>query len=493
MKLFQSANVIQLILIVSFLSVFLTSCEQDFVETPSGTVEFPDEISQLFNTPYTSNNLSCTTPSCHASENSASGLNLANWQSTMNGSQNGSMAVPYNGFWSYMFSVVNADTNYGPVSTVGLSEYHKLDSAKVSTIKNWIDQGAKSKDGRVALKDQPISEKFFITNQASDLVAVVNSNTKLISRFIPVGGRSNQLDAPHYISLSNDNRFFFVSLIQEGYLEKYDVNTDYPFTRADRTAAGLNPAHIEISPDDMTGYVTNFDASGTQRTVRKFSTSPLQIIDTVSNVRLSAPHGMALNSDGSILFVASQIGEYLFRINTSDFEIETSAPVDPSVPPTGNGTGNFGPYQIVLSPDNNRIFVSLREGNKVGVYDAQNLDRISLIDVGTKPLLMKFTNDGQYLFVCNRNSNTVSVINTSSLTVISTITDVGIQPHGVDFTTDGQYAIIACETQTGFDGHHPQSGNFKTGVSRMIRVSNFTLEDTRLQMGSFPAGIVAGR
>ena len=106
---------------------------------------------------------------------------------------------------------------------------------------------------------------------------------------------------------------------------------------------------------------------------------------------------------------------------------------------------------------------------------------------------MKFTNDGQLLFVCNRNSNTVSVINASSLSVVATVENVGIQPHGVDFTTDGGYAIIACETQTGFDGHHPQSGSFKTGVSRIIKVSNFALEDSRLQMGSFPAGIVAGR
>lgn len=473
--------------------IIFSSCEQDFVETPSGSVEFPDEIAQLFNTPYTSNNLTCSTPSCHSSEGSANGLNLTDWQATMNGSQNGSVVVPYNGLWSYMFSVVNSDTLRGPVSVVGLSEYHKLSSENVTTILNWIDQGAKSKDGRVAAADQPVNQKFFITNQSSDLVAVVNSTTRQISRLIPVGGRPSQLDAPHYISLSKDNRFFFVSLIQEGYLEKYATDADYPFNRIARTPAGLNPAHIEISPDGLTGFVTNFDASGTQRSVRKFSTSDLLILDTLSNVRMTAPHGMALNGDGSILYVASQIGEYLFRITTSDFEVESSGPVDPSVPPTGNGTGLFGPYQIVMSPDYTKLFVTLREANKVGVYDAQTLDRIALIDVGTKPLLMKFTNDGQYLFVCNRNSNTVTVINGSSLSVAATIDGVGIQPHGVDFTTDGSYAIIACETQTGFDGHHPQTGSFKTGVSRIIKVSNLTLEDTRLQMASFPAGIVAGR
>ena len=48
------------------------------------------------------------------------------------------------------------------------------------------------------------------------------------------------------------------------------------------------------------------------------------------------------------------------------------------------------------------------------------------------------------------------------LSVHTTVTEVGIQPHGVDFTADGQYAI-ACETQSGFDGHHPQVGSKKIG------------------------------
>ncbi len=480
-------------LLLALFSIAVSSCEQDFVEPTSGGVAFPDDIAELFNTPYTANNLTCTTPSCHASQNSVNGLDLTDWQKTMNGSQNGSMVVPYNGFWSYMFSVLNADTLYGPVSTVALPEYHKLDSSKVNLVKNWIDGGAKSKDGRVALTDQPLNRKIFITNQASDLVAVVNTDNRLITRLIPVGGRASQLDAPHYVNLSHDGRFFFVSLIQEGYLEKYETNADYPFARSGRIACGLSPAHIEISPGDQFGYVSNFDASGNQRTVRKFSTDPLEVTDTVRDDRMTAPHGMALTNDGGILFVASQIGEYIYRITTADFEIDTSAGVDPSVPPTGGGTGLFGPYQIVLSPDQSKIFVTLREAGKVGVYDAQSLSRIALISVGQKPLLMKFTNDGQLLFVCNRNSNTVSVINASSLSVVATVENVGIQPHGVDFTTDGGYAIIACETQTGFDGHHPQSGSFKTGVSRIIKVSNFALEDSRLQMGSFPAGIVAGR
>lgn len=472
---------------------FLQSCEQDFVSTTDESDKFPDEIETIFNTSISSSNITCNTPSCHASGNST-GLNLQSWKSTLNGSNNGTMVIPFNGFWSHLTSVVNSDTNVAPVTTITLPEYHKLDSQKVAAIINWINDGAKSKKGEVAFSNVSNNEKGFITNQASDLVAVVKPNEKQVIRLIPVGG-SGILDAPHYVKLSPDKKYFYVSLIQEGYIEKYDV-TDY--TRLGRMQAGQSPAHIEISPDGLSGYVTNFESSGSVTTTRKFNTSTMQVTDIFTEPRMKGPHGMALSHDGNTLFVTSEIGEYIFRINTNNFYASDStyikAPIDPSVPPSGNGTSNFRPYQVLLSPDESLLFVSCRGASQVRVYNSSDLIQINAISLGTGsfPLLMKFTNDGNYLFVCNRNNNTVSVINRTTQEVVSTISDVGIQPHGVDFSSDGKFAFIACETQSGFDGHHPTVGSKKTGVTRVIQIqgSNFTLlPNTRMEMGSFPAGI----
>ena len=481
---------------ICFITIIFQSCEQDFVSTPTATTDqFPDDVYALFNTPYTASNITCNTPSCHASENSASGLNLQSWNSTLNGSANGTMVVPFNGFWSHMISVINSDTNYAPVTTVTLPEFHKLDSPKVALIMNWINEGAKNKDGQVAFSNVSNSEKGFITNQAADVVAVIRQNEKQVIRLIPVGGRPSTLDAPHYVKLSPDMKYYYVSLIQEGYVEKYDV-TNYALLG--RMQAGQSPAHIEISPDGLYGYVTNFESSGSVTTTRKFNTTTMQVTDIFSETRMKGPHGMALSHDGNTLYVTSEIGEYIFKINTSNFYASDTTyikePIDPSVPPSGNGTSNFRPYQVLLSPDESLLFVSCRGSSEVRVYNSSDLSMVKIISLGSGsfPLLMKFTNDGNYLFVCNRNNNTVSIINRATQTVASTITGVGVQPHGVDFSSDGHYAFIACETQSGFDGHHPTVGSKKSGVTRLIEIqgSNFTLlPNTRLEMGSFPAGI----
>jgi DNA-binding beta-propeller fold protein YncE len=64
-----------------------------------------------------------------------------------------------------------------------------------------------------------IPRKAFITNQASDYVAVVNLDNNHLIRLLDVGGRNNQtqpLDSPHYIMVDKDGRYFYVSLIAEG-------------------------------------------------------------------------------------------------------------------------------------------------------------------------------------------------------------------------------------------------------------------------------------
>lgn len=491
-SIFTALTVVVFFIVLPFI---LQSCEQDFSQTPENSAGFPAEIEAIFNEPLNSNNITCVTPYCHASGNNANGMDLVNWNNAMKGSSNGTMIIPYNGFWSHFISYINSDTNFAPVSVDSLfPEFHKIAQDKVQTLYNWINDGAKNKDGQVAFTDVPVNEKGFITNQAADLIAVIKPDTKQVIRLVPVGGIGNSLNSPHYVKLSPDRKYFYVSLISAGYIQKFDANT-YTQIGANMQA-GQSPAHIEISEDGQYGYVTNFASSGVSST-RKFNTSTMTVTDVFEGEpRMTGPHGMALTHDGNTLYVASEIGEYLFKINTNNFYVSDTTylkePIDPSVPPNGGGTSLFRPYQVLLSPDESLLYVTCRGSSQVRIYNSSDLTLQNIIFLGNNafPLLMKFTNDGNYLFVCNRNNNTVSVINRlNPLAAVQTITGVGIQPHGVDFTADGNYAYISCETLSGFDGHHPTVGSKKVGVTRIIRVSDFTLLEDRVEMGSFPAGI----
>lgn len=469
------------------LTFSMKGCEQDFIQ-PGNFVRFPDAVEVEMNA------AGCYNTSCHNNEDAAGGLNLEDWEKAMNGTINGAIFIPYSGFWSHFIAIINADTAIAPVKSLlnpQLDQFHKLPNEKVTFFMNYIDQGAKSINNDVAFTN--VSKKLFITNQGVDMLAVIDAERQLVTRLVKLDN-SQQLKAPHYIAADPQNRYLYITLISGG--EVLKVNANYPYNVIGSANVGINPAHVAISPDGNAGYVSNFNSSGSERDIRRFNTNTMQVDGIVTDVRLTASHGIVLSSDGQFLYAASQFGEWIFKINTSTFEIENDAPMSPAVPPNGFGTGSMKPYDLKISPDGSLLFIScLGPSNSqvnsiVKVYNTSDLSFVQDIEVGRSPLLMEITPNGQQLWVCNKNSNSVSVIDIATLANIVTIPDVGIQPHGVVFSSDGQFAFLSNESLLGFSGHHPLVGSTSIGVNTIIRTATYTLEDRVMETATFPAGIL---
>ena len=482
---------IKVFFILLTLSFFAVGCMDDHLMTNNIGVPLPNEVQVIFMDPNPVTDNSCTSTGCHESgsghnQQSGSELDFRNWESLMNSGA----VIPYNSFWSHLISVVNSDTNLAPVSYIdNFMIDHKLDSARVKALMDWIDSGAKSRYGDVAHTSVPNDKKGFITCQSSDHVAVINTESKVVTRLVSVGGR-NQVDAPHYITVDKAKRYFYVTLIQEGFVEKYDVNS---YQQTGRIPAGNSPGHIVVEKNRDIGYISNFGTSSSSSGLKVLNTASMSILDSYSDIRIAGTHPLALSSDDRYLFAASLIGEFVYRFDTRDFMNSDSmiyAPVDATVPPNGTGTGSFNPIHITVSPGDSLILVSCTKSNDIRVYRADDLSlAVPPIQVGQYPIFGEFTPDGRSFFVCNRNDSSVTVISYPELVVRATIEGAGVQPHGVDFTQDGQYAVVTMETQSSYGGHHPQVGNKLTGITKYISLSDLSVLPVDLRMGSFPAGI----
>ena len=77
----------------------------------------------------------------------------------------------------------------------------------------------------------------------------------------------------------------------------------------------------------------------------------------------------------------------------------------------------INPYQLVLTPDGRRLFVSNWASQSVSVIDTATNKVIRTIKVGINPNDMKLSADGR-LFVACSNDNTIHVIDTNMLQVI---------------------------------------------------------------------------
>lgn len=436
---------------------------------------------------------SCNFPGCHNSTDKQAGIDLTSWDALMkNGSTRGAEFVSYNATWSNLVKHINRiDTNISsfaePLMPQVLMPYTNgmpLAGNQLLKIVDWVNQGAKNDNGEVAF--QNITNKAFITNQASDFVAVVNLDNNHLVRLINVGGRSNvnqPPDAPHVITIDNQGNYFYVSLISEGYMEKYDART---YQQSGRVLIGSSPAHIVISNDGTKGFITDFTTSGS---IKVFDTGSMTITNSITEFRMNRPHGLRLTHDGSLILTATQISEFLYVINTSTEQIENIIQVDPSVPVSGTGTNNFNPYQVAITPDDKFAYVTCRKSNDVRVFDILTRTFILNIPTGLNPLAHEISPDGRWCYVPNQGSNSVTVIDLLTNTVVKSISNVGAQPHKVDFTADGHYAYVTCESTNGGFVHHPATSGKKPGTTAVIDVWAGHIKIKDIEMASFPAGI----
>lgn len=80
------------------------------------------------------------------------------------------------------------------------------------------------------------------------------------------------------------------------------------------------------------------------------------------------------------------------------------------------------PNSAGFNPTGTQVYVTNRSSNNVSVIDPASDTVISTIAVGTQPHGVAFNADGSKAYIANRSSATLSVIDTVSLTVINTIT-----------------------------------------------------------------------
>ena len=100
------------------------------------------------------------------------------------------------------------------------------------------------------------------------------------------------------------------------------------------------------------------------------------------------------------------------------------------------------PLELLLSPDNARLYVLCQQSGEVRVLDAASHDVIGNIAVGRVPRGFTLSPDGRRLYVANSWDDTLSVIDTSTLGVVATW-PVGAEPSSVAEDRAGKRLFVA--------------------------------------------------
>lgn len=101
------------------------------------------------------------------------------------------------------------------------------------------------------------------------------------------------------------------------------------------------------------------------------------------------------------------------------------------------------PHGVAISPDGTRVYVANRASKTVSVIDTAINLVIATISVGSEPVSVSATDD--FVYVVNAGDSTVMVINAATRKVIKTI-EVGVNPVAVTFSPDGTEAYLAVQS-----------------------------------------------
>jgi DNA-binding beta-propeller fold protein YncE len=105
------------------------------------------------------------------------------------------------------------------------------------------------------------------------------------------------------------------------------------------------------------------------------------------------------------------------------------------------------PSDIVLDESRGRLYLVNQSANRVDVFDYAAGQISTSIPVGTSPLAAAMSMDGQYLYVSNNGSASLSSINLNTMGVDQTVS-LTANPEGVEVGADGRVLITTNGTST---------------------------------------------
>lgn len=319
-------------------------------------------------------------------------------------------------------------------------------TASLHLIKNITDAGLSSKsvvhsgNGLFFAQNMMYSHNISVYNRDFERVKIISDAVKL-SKFGFQGYEGTHQGAPVECAFSHNGLYAWVSNYQmygtgfnnagqdnckmnNGYDQSfvYKINTE-TFEIEKVIQAGAVPKYVAVSPDSRYVLVSNW-CSG-----------DVNIIDTQSGQTVksipmgSHPRGIVVDNNSEKAYVAVMGSSKIGVINLNDFSVSWLRDV------------GSGPRHLCISPDNAYLFVTLNSEGKVAKIDLSSGEIISKVSTGNAPRSMAMM--GNYLYVVNYFSNTLSKVRASDMEVIETV-PTKAKPIGITTDAEAQTVWVSC-------------------------------------------------
>jgi YVTN family beta-propeller protein len=372
-------------------------------------------------------------------------------------------------------------------------EVRVLDAATYAVLKN-IPVGHVPRGFSLS----PSGDRLFVTNSWDDTLSVIDTGALAVVDTWPVGSEPSSV-----VEDPAGKRLFVANRVSND-VAVLDAQTG---AEVKRLLAGRGSSYLTLSPDGRSIYGTHIypnpsrlstalgDRNVPQSEITVIDVARAEVVDRMPLNAIAGVFHLAFSADGRLGAVAEYHPKNLvplahlehggaFAYTLMLFGADVGKPVE--IPLDEMERYASQPFGVAIAPDKSSLYVSIGGSECVIVIDVPRLLRflrtrprpqsgsfaqdlsasanyvVARIPVGHNPRGLALTRDGRTLFVANRLEDTISVIDTRTDRVASTIALAGPKTisalrHGEQsfytarYSFQGQISCSSCHIDSTFD------------------------------------------
>lgn len=276
-------------------------------------------------------------------------------------------------------------------------------------------------------------EMLYVANQGEASVSIIDMESFEVVETVDLQALGFSENArPHHAIAEPDGSAWYVSLIGENVVLKFDAENELA-GQAQLEVPGL----MALSPSGEELYVArSMSAVNPPSSVGIIERSSMEVIDEV-DVFFSRPHAVATTADGPFFYAASLATNQLMGVDTESLRGEiTTLPGETQVL-----------IQLVASADGRQLVGTGQLTGQLLFFEADEEGGLAVTDtveVGHQPWHPSYDRERELIYVPNKESNTISVVDAAAREVVATIEDEALaEPHGSALSADGRYLFVS--------------------------------------------------
>jgi DNA-binding beta-propeller fold protein YncE len=312
-------------------------------------------------------------------------------------------------------------------------------------------------------------ELLYVCVQDDAKIAVLDVASRELVRMIDLAALGYSANAkPHHIVVEPDGEHWYVSLIGDGRVVRFD--------REDRVVG-----QYETETPGMLAFDAGHGLLLASRSMSAVNPpSRVSIIEAGSmkgedvEVFLPRPHPMVVTADGLWAYTGSLGENQLAAIDMASGEASLTTIEGPP----------HAFVQFALSPDESTLVAATELTGRLLVFDLAdpaNPALVASVEVGAMAFDPVFAPDGRSVWVPVKGENQVAIVDAGSWEITGRVEGDGIrQPHAIVFSSDGRRAFVTNNSKADHmaDPAHAGHAGGEAGDAKPMK-GNVTVLDTR--------------